>query len=162
MARVLTEDDHIDFGPLPAGIDALLQQGVSAYGDDKDPAEADRLFRAALEQAPNALPVYFCLYKIHGYQGHHDRARQAALGGLEEAARQAGLPTDWRQWRAEMFPTAADGPARFAKYTLKALAFLALRSGEHDHATTLLAKLRDIDPADGVGGSVIEALAAGL
>jgi hypothetical protein len=49
-----------------------------------------------LEAAPTELPTYFCLYKIHTYQGHLDQALAIAERGLREAARQAGWPLDWR------------------------------------------------------------------
>ncbi|MGB5086048.1 MAG: hypothetical protein WBO09_15945, partial [Methylocystis silviterrae] len=63
MNNVLAMEKLIDFGALPADIDNLLQRGVAAYRSDR--AEADRLFRAALEMGPQHLPLYFCLYKIH-------------------------------------------------------------------------------------------------
>ena len=86
----------INFGPVAPEIDRLLQQGVAAYrGDFK---AADALFRQALEAAPQELPTYYCLYKIHTYRGFLDDARGFASAGLAEAARQAGWPADWRQW----------------------------------------------------------------
>ena len=97
MTAFPEEADPINFGQLPDAIDALLQRGVAAYRYDRRRAEA--LFRQALAAAPQELPIYFCLYKIHAYQGHLDEARTAAENGLREAARQAGWPLDWRHWR---------------------------------------------------------------
>ena len=77
------EPDSINFGDLPDAINALLQQGVAAYR--RDFKTADALFRQALEAAPQELPTYFCLYKIHTYQGNLDEARAAAQAGLVEA-----------------------------------------------------------------------------
>ena len=147
----------IDFGPLPAAVDALLQAGVRAHRTDKGAAEA--LFRAALAEAPDALPVHLCLYKIHAYAGDGEAALQAVEAALTEAARQAGLPADWRNWPP--FP-ATDGPERFALYSLKALAFIRLKRGEPEAARAALAALARLDPHDQVGARVVAALAEGV
>src|SRR5208282_6760387 len=93
------EPDAINFGDLPEAINALLQRGVAAYRSDR--AQADRLFRQALAAAPRELPTYFCLYKIHTYQGNLDEAQAVAESGLREAASQAGWDLDWRKWRRQ-------------------------------------------------------------
>lgn len=158
MTDLLAERDTINFGDLPEEIDALLQQGVAVYRHDR--AKADRLFRRALAAAPTQLPTYFCLYKIHTYQGHLDEAQKAAESGLREAARQAGWDADWRQWQAEAI--VPDGPGRFALYTLKALAFIHLRRDDQHLANQMLAALRRLDPAGAVGWPVVAALAEGV
>lgn len=158
MIDLFRERDTINFGDLPEDIDALLQQGVAAYRHDH--AQADRLFRQALAAAPAQLPIYFCLYKIHTYQGHLDEAQSAAENGLKEAADQAGWDADWRQWQPQ--PVIPDGPGRFALYTLKALAFIHLRRNEQHLADEMLAALRRLDPAGAVGWPVVAALAAGV
>ncbi|HET6375313.1 MAG TPA: hypothetical protein VFF88_04630 [Methylocella sp.] len=151
------ESDFINFGDLPEGINALLQQGVAAYR--RDPQLADKLFRQALSAAPEQLPVYFCLYKIHTYQGNLDDALTAAEEGLKAAAGQAGWSSDWRDWPAlSIIP---DGPARFALYTLKALAFIRLRRSEGVQALEILEALKKLDPAGAVGWPVVAALAEG-
>jgi tetratricopeptide (TPR) repeat protein len=147
----------IDFGPVSQPVDALLQRGVAAYRRDK--ALADRLFREALDLAPGELPAYFCLYKIHTYQGNLDEALRIAERGLDEAARQAGWSTSWREWPGGELP---DGPGRFAVYTLKALAFIHLRRDERSAASEILAALQRLDPKGEVGWPVVAALAAGL
>src|SRR3974390_2219193 len=114
MVELPREVDTINFGELPEAIDALLQQGVAAYRHDR--SRADRLFRQALAAAPKELPIYFCLYKIHTYQGNLDEAQSAAESGLKEAASQAGWPLDWRQWRGP--PGFAAGAGRRPPPTL--------------------------------------------
>lgn len=150
------DPDPINFGDLPPAIDALLQEGVRAYWSN--PEEADRLFRAARGAAPKELPTYFCLYKIHTYSGNLEAAEEAAQSGLEEAARQAGWPRDWRQWQA---PCCLDGPGRFALYTLKALAFISLRQNDRTRAREILDALGRSDPAGAVGWPVVAAIADG-
>lgn len=156
MTALLPEADLIDFGDLPEGINALLQEGVAAYRHD--PAQADRLFRQALTDAPAELPIYFCLYKIHTYQGHLDEAQNVAESGLNEAARQAGWDTDWRNWKP---PGLSTGAERFALYTLKALAFIHLRQNNRALAHEILSALKQLDPAGATGWPVVAALAEG-
>ncbi len=156
--ELLAEPEAINFGDLPDAINALLQQGVAAYRHDR--SRADRLFRRALAAAPTQLPIYFCLYKIHTYQGNLDQAQAAAEKGLREAARQAGWSADWRDWRPEV--VLPDGAGRFALYTLNALAFISLKQYKQHQANDMLDALRRLDPTGAVGWPVIAALAEGL
>jgi hypothetical protein len=158
MTDLFAERETINFGELPEQIDALLQQGVAVYRHDH--AQADRLFRRALAAAPAELPIYFCLYKIHTYQGHLDEAKAVAESGLSEAAGQAGWNADWRQWQPQ--PLVPDGPGRFALYTLKALAFIHLRRDEQHQANQMLAALQRLDPMGAVGWPIVAALADGV
>lgn len=148
----------VDFGPLPPKVDALLQQGVVAYR--RDHAAAEQLFREALALAPDQLPVYFCLYKIHTYQGRLDEALSIAAAGLREAARQAGWGEDIARWPSAA--VRADGPARFALYTLKALAFIHLKRADPARARDLLHALGVLDPDGLVGWRVVADLAQGV
>ncbi|QRG07574.1 hypothetical protein EZH22_04025 [Xanthobacter dioxanivorans] len=158
MIDLLPDADVINFGEVSDAVNALLQQGVIAYRRDRN--RADELFRQALATTPAELPVYFCLYKIHTYQGNLDEAEAAARGGLAEAASQAGWDPDWRRWVAhDILP---DGPGRFALYTLKALAFIHLRQSRPDEAAEKLAALKVLDPTGAVGWPVVAALAEGL
>ena len=158
MTAVLVDSDGINFGELPAEIDTLLQQGVVSYR--RDPVEADRIFRKALDVAPTELAVYFCLYKTHTYRGRLDEAQSIAERGLREAAHQAGWEQDWRNWRPQA--ELPGGAGRFALYTLKALAFIHLRKDDQEQALDMLAALRRLDPAGAVGWPVVAALAEGL
>jgi hypothetical protein len=158
MTTAAFDHDVINFGDLPEAVNTLLQAGVIAYRHDRD--QADALFRRALAEAPDELPTYFCLYKIHTYQGNLDEALAVAAAGLREAARQAGWAQDWRCWT----PPAGlpDGAGRFALYTLKALAFIHLRREEPHLAQDILAALRNLDPPGIVGWPVVAALADGI
>ncbi len=155
---LVPEPDSINFGDLPDAINALLQQGVAAYR--RDFAAADALFREALASALEELPTYFCLYKIHTYQGNLDEARAVAQAGLLEGARQAGWPSDWRAWSPQN--GVPDGAGRFALYTLKALAFISLRRDELPQAEEMLDSLKKLDPTGEVGWPVVAELAAGV
>jgi tetratricopeptide (TPR) repeat protein len=152
------DSDSINFGDVPPAINVLLQKGVAAYRRDFDAADA--LFREALATAPQELPTYYCLYKIHTYQGNLDDARAIALEGMKVAASQAGWSPDWRDWTPH--PGIPEGAARFALYTLKALAFIHLRRDELPQSRIILDALRDLDPTGEVGWPVIASLAEGV
>jgi hypothetical protein len=150
--------DEVDFGAVPHEVDDLLQRGVVAYRRDRAAAEA--LFRQAMDRAPDQLAVYFCLYKIHTYQGRLDEALLVAEAGLREAARQAGWTEDPARWSPS--PVADDGPRRFALYTLKALAFIHLKRGDAARAGSALETLAELDPEGRVGWRVVADLSRGL
>jgi len=151
----MLDRDLVDFGELPEAVNALLQQGVVAYRSSA--GEADALFRQALSLAPQALPVYYCLYKTHTYRGNLDEALCAAQAGRKEAARQADWPEDFTRWQPVL--ECPPGPGRFALYTLKALAFIHLRRAEPEQAHRILGALARIDPTASVGWQVIADLA---
>jgi tetratricopeptide (TPR) repeat protein len=158
MADINPIGDDINFGDIPAKINALLQRGVAAYRSDHGAAEA--LFQEALAAAPEQLPVYFCLYKIHTYQGNLDQALNIAEEAIKVAAGQAGWSSDWREWRTDFAP--GEDAARFALYTLKALAFIRLRRDEKARAVEALRVLETVDPSGLVGWPVVAALADGV
>lgn len=147
-------DDAIDFGEVSPAVNEILQRGVALSRHDGD--AADRTFREALALDPGQLATWFCLYKIHTYSGRLDAALEAAEGGLREAARQSNLPPDWRLWEPDEIDL--DGPARFALYTLKALAFIHMRRDDRATARVFLDGLARLDPTDEVGGSVVDAI----
>ena len=88
------------------------------------------------------------------------------MRGLTEAARQAGLATDWRLVTPGTVPPGlhfqGNGPARFWLFTLKALAFIALRAERVEEARELLDHILALDVRANVGGEVIATLLASL
>lgn len=143
--------EGIDFGVLPPQVDALLQKGVLVHRQDR--VAAAELFWQAHALDHTALPPYLCLYKVLAYQNRVEEARTIAEAGLVEAARQAGWSADWRLWSHSASGHA--GPERFALYTLKALAFIALRNNRAEDAQAMLAVLGRLDPQGTVGWPVI-------
>lgn len=118
---------------------------------------ASLLWTAALS-APDNLPVYYLLYKLHTSLGELDHALRAASTGLDRAARAAGLHADWNRVNPGDADFSQPGPAHFWLFTLKALAFIRLRSGQPGMARQLLEQLRRLDPEDQIGASVVAAL----
>jgi len=157
MSQIFADADVVNFGEIAPEINELLQQGVIAYRSDRE--KADRLFREALARTPHELAPYLCLYKIHTYMGSLDFAAEVAAEGLQEAARQAGWPSDPKLWPSG--PEDHDGPARFALYTLKALSFIELKRDRREIALEYLQILSRADPRGSVGWKVIQDLALG-
>lgn len=157
--KIRVTEELINFGDVLPQVNEILQRGVGLYR--RDPEAADKAFREALALAPDQLPTYLCLYKIHTYQGNLDEALAIAHAGLAEATRQAGLDPDWRVWKAEEISEDVNGPGHFALYTMKALAFIHLRRDEADQSRRYLDKIAALGAMETVGGSVIEALSAG-
>ena len=157
MQTIFGQAERINFGAVPPEIDDLLQRGVAAYRHDR--ARADRLFRQALSQRPSELAPYYCLYKIHTYMGSLEVAREIAVAGLKEAVRQAGWSENPSEWPDGNL--AAEGPVRFALYTLKALSFIELRRGNRETALAFLDLLSEKDPTDSVGWTVVGEIADG-
>lgn len=158
MTDIFTDATAIEFEDAPPEIDALLRAGVIAHRSDRK--AADRLFRQALDAAPHVLATYFCLYKILAYMGRLDEAAAMAVSGITEATHQLGWPAAPDAWPAGV--TAHDGPARFALFSLKALAFIELKRGDAPAAQRHLAALARLDPQGQVGWTVIAELAQGV
>lgn len=166
LADLLQDGDIIDFGAIPPAVNTHLQQGVAAYYDDRPAAEAH--FRAALAVDPSCFVPWFCLTKINTYQGFLPQAAEAAVAGLNAAARHGNFAADWAVLAADLPPhwqdqiQRPDSAARFYAYMLKALAFVKLKAAALAEAETLLATVARLDPDDFVGHSVIRALARRL
>ncbi|MCC7184274.1 MAG: hypothetical protein IT509_11995 [Rhodocyclaceae bacterium] len=145
---------------LPETADELLARARAAWHDV--PA-ATALLAKALAAAPDCLPLHYARYKFHSSHGQYALAEAAARAALAEAARQAGISADWRTLDRTADPDAIDwadvhGAAHFYLFTLKALAYLRLRRGDHAEAGALLDTLARLDPADRVGAAVTRSL----
>jgi len=135
----------------------LLQNAMAAY---QHTSRAEAILWSAQAIDPACLPVYFALYKFYFYKFRLPDAEKVALMGLNTAARQGGFPAEWSlltpssaSWHS------AQGAQHFYLFTLKALAFIRLRMGKREQSLAMLDKLRELDPADSVGSSVIRDLA---
>ena len=145
---------------MPAAIGERLE--AAAFNVHRDPAHAEAELLAAQRAAPDFLPGYYALYKFYFYRHRLQDAREIAIHGLQQAAALGGFDADWRRLDAASADWCRDGgAAHFYLFTLKALAFISLRSGEPHACRELLGKLAELDPGDSVGASVIRELAAG-
>ncbi|GAA0747222.1 hypothetical protein LRH25_23585 [Ideonella azotifigens] len=153
--------DEFFGGEMPAAARQALRLAAHAPRE-----EVASLLWTAQAMAPQALGVYYVLYKHHASQRELAEAERAARRGLQEAARQAGLAADWRSVTPATLPAGVDfqgsGPARFWLFTLKALAFLSLRGGHPEEARELLATIAALDPQARIGDEVVASLLASI
>ncbi len=141
-------------GEVPEAVRTLLHQAAGAAADARG-----ALLWTAQAIAPATLAVYYALYKHHAGRREFAQAEAAAQRGLREAAAQAGLAADWQAVGPGCGADfQADGPARFWLFTLKALAFIRLRSGRPDESRALLAHIELLQPGSRVGHDVIGAM----
>ena len=144
---------------LPPRIAGYLNAAAAAAGDWR---EAEALLWRAQASDPECLHVYYTLYKFYFRHQRLGDAERAACLALDAAARQARIPADWRLLdNASCDWGQVHAPQHFYLFSLKALAFIRLRQQRLEDAEEILAKLREIDPQDSVGASVIEAYATG-
>lgn len=153
--------DEFFGGAVPAAVRELMHRAAQAPR-----GEVGALLWTAQALAPQCLAVYYALYKHHAGRREFEQADGAARRGLQEAAQQAGLAADWRRVTPAGLPAGLDfganGPARFWLFTLKALAFIALRSRRPADARELLAQIAALHPGSGIGDEVIAGLLASV
>jgi len=143
-------------GSVPPAVRRLLDEAVGA-----PPLRVEALLWTAQASAPECLPVYYLLYKFHAGRRQFELAEKAARKGIEVAGRQAKLNNDWTQVHPGDGDFSSTGPARFWLFSLKALAFICLRSGRSDEARTLVGHITRLDPTQGLGGEVLLSLLDG-
>ena len=148
-----------EFDALPEALQNLVREGMAKHALDATGGEF--LFNYAISQAPEALPLYRVLYKFSNRRRRFDIGYDFAVRGLAVATRQAGLDSDWQTWTAETLTGIAFHHRSFLLLTLKAMAFIELRRGNGEQTEVILDALRRLDPGDGIGASVIAALAEG-
>lgn len=133
-------------GEVPQAVRDLLHQATQGSGAAAA-AQRPALLWTAQAIAPTCLAVYHALYKHHASRREFDLAERAALRGLMEAARLAGIDNQGQRLapadrsvthdatdEAAPVDFGSDGPARFWLFTRKALAFICLRTGRPDEA----------------------------
>lgn len=143
-------------GALPPAAEQALREASAARGDAA--REGAALMRAQT-LAPEHPAVLIALYRNHFYAQRLQPARAVARRALVVAAAALGLPEVWRDVPHTALPGARfDAGTRFYLFTLKGLAYLSLRLGDHAEARDALALLRALDPQDRVGGALVEAV----
>lgn len=140
-------------GEVPPAVHGLLRQAAAAPAQTRG-----ALLWTAQALSPQTLPVYYALYKHHAQRRELALAERAARRGLQEAALAAGLRDDGRRLDGSTADFSVNGPARFWLFTLKALAFIALRSGRPEEAREQLARIAALAPEERIGDDVIAAM----
>ncbi|MEQ1484750.1 hypothetical protein [Methyloglobulus sp.] len=156
-------EQRVLFSPnIPDAVDNLLQTAVAASSVDQ--IKAENLFLQAQALDKQCLQTYFALYKFYFFQKRLIDAEKIVLSALEESARQGSFPHDYHQLALDgkKWDLYASETTLFYLYSLKALAFIKLRQGHEVEAQLILSHLRQLDPKDLIGASVIMDLAAGV
>jgi tetratricopeptide (TPR) repeat protein len=148
-------------GMLPPEVKALLDAAAAAYGQDE---VAEAHLRRAVALAPEHPAVHIGLYRFYFYKNRLDEALGVGLACLAKAARDNGLPADWREVRLEQadFSNFAAVLPRFYLFTLKGCAYLSMRLGQLETGEAMVDKLTELDPSDRLGGSVLRGVLSRL
>ena len=161
MSVISFHEDRVMFGiNIPSDINAYLQRAVAAYDDTQ---LAESLLWQAQQLDPTQLDVYVALYKFYFYKNRISEAEEVVFKSLQKSAELGGFAADWNV----LTPMSTDwysiaNPQRLYLYALKALSFIRLRQDDVDGAESILTKLRELDPTDQVGGSVLQELATAM
>lgn len=140
-------------GGLAPEVQWEMNAAAAAYRDD-DVAET-HLQRAYL-LAPEHPAAHIGLYRFYFYKNRLREALAVAERCLQKAARDNAIALDWRAVCPDQadFSTYAALP-RFYLFTLKACAYLHMRLGDLELGAAMVGKLRELDPADRMKGSVL-------
>ena len=155
---VAAEDAVLSAAVLGAGLPEMAERHLSlaalAYGQDRI-AEAHLLKAQAL--APNHAAVLIGLYRFYFYKNRLGEALNIARICLKKAARDNGLPLDWREVHASdaAFGDYSAVLPRFYLFTLKAYAYLSMRLGALDEGRAAVMKLLELDPTGKTGAKVL-------
>ena len=139
---------------LPEAAGRHLRLAARSY---KDASIAEAHLWRAQALAPAHAAVLIGLYRFYFYQHRLAEAFNVAQICLKKAARDNGLPLDWREVRPDQanFSDFAAVLPRFYLFTLKAAAYLSMRLGDLADGRAMAAKLLELDPADKIGAKVL-------
>lgn len=145
-------------GVLPADVKRELDAASAAFHED---AVAESHLHRAYALAPDHPAVHIGLYRFYFYKNRLQDALAIGQRCLAKAARDNGLPEDWRAVTSDQadFSDYAVLP-RFYLFTLKACAYLHMRLGELETGDAMVTKLAELDAADRLGGSVLRGVLA--
>jgi tetratricopeptide (TPR) repeat protein len=159
---------------MTPGSDAPFAEFSAALLGEGLPPEAERHLRLAAENyrfgdvaeahlldaqtaAPGHAAVLIGLYRFYFYQGQLAQTLEIAQQCLGKAAREMGLPGDWREVRPGMarFDAYEEMAPRFFLFSLKGYAYLRMRLGDMDEGRHALQKLLELDSSDKIGAQVL-------
>lgn len=153
-------DADFDAAVLGHGLPAEAEAALHEAGLHRaDPPRAMAALMRARALAPEHPAVLIALYRDHFYGHRLGPARDVARKALHAGASALGLPPYWRDVpRMPLAGARFDPGVRFYLFALKGYAYLSLRLHDDTEARDALALLRQLDPDDCVGGSLLEAV----
>jgi len=144
--------------PLSAEDEALLQKAADAY-----PSKETALMLQELHsRLPENLIIIVALYRFYYYQHCYREALEIASKALDVSSAKLGLRVDWTELTENhlgMGVFISMGMVRFYMLSLKASAYLLMRTGEIEQAYDRLVKIVELDPADQFGAAFLLQLA---
>ncbi len=143
-------------GTLPVEAERLLHEAALSYSDTD---RAQRYLMEAFVRFPGHVPVYIACYKFYFYKGNLPEALRYAGLCRDYMARKLGFPEDF----GAVTPAHADfedykSDPRFYLFTLKAIGYISIRLGQFGEGARYVRKVRELDPLDRMGGSILEGL----
>ncbi|WP_221797290.1 hypothetical protein [Oceanobacter mangrovi] len=152
--------------PLPAdkvtsmALQQLLREPINVNDDWQ---RAENLLLQVDQALGGRLETKVALYKMYAYSNRFEQSFELIHQVLQQGGAAIDWPADWRQLPDQAVDRALiKGPLRLYLYSMKALGFVSLRSGQIEQAVEVLNKLELLDPADEVGGSVVRGMAESL
>ncbi len=148
----------IESACLGGGLPPAAEEQIRLAGQSYHHAEAaERHLRLAEELAPDHLAVMIGFYRFYFYKSRLEEALEVAQHCLARAGGALGLNPDWQGVKRsdanfERFDAILP---RFYLFALRGCGYLNLRLGRLEQGRSVVEKLRELDPADRLGGSVL-------
>lgn len=138
-------------------VQQLLDAAAESYDDENEDLAELLLLRAFMRQ-PESLTVLVGLYRFYFYRHRLHEALQVADRAMQVSGQAVGFTRGW----AELQPPDLEGLAgakvtmgRFYLFSLKGAGYMNMRVGEMELGTAQLRKVRELDPEDRLGASVL-------
>lgn len=139
---------------LSGEVTQLLDAAAESYGEDG----SEMLLLRAFLRAPESLTVLVALYRYYFYQHRLNDALEVADRAMRESGWRLALPSGWAELVADDFDRLAAGNvtmSRFYLFALKGAGYMNMRVGRLELGTAMLRKVRELDPEDRLGASVL-------
>ena len=133
----------------------LLDAAAASYSEEEG---AEMLLLRAFLRAPESLTVLVGLYRFYFYRHRLADALEVADRAMALSGKAIGLASGWAELRPEDFDRLAAGKVtmgRFYLFALKGAGYMNMRTGRIELGTAQLRKVRELDPEDRLGASVL-------
>jgi len=140
--------------PLSDADEELLKQAAESYPSK----QTEDILQDLHTRLPENLVVIVALYRFYYYQHRYKDALGIAKKSLDISAEKLGLRVDWKDLTESRLGSGvfiSMGLVRFYMLSLKASAYLLLRTDEIEQAYERLAKIVELDPADQFGAAFL-------
>jgi len=150
------DDDLVAFadGVIGGGLSPQVHALIAQAGLLRHvPQQALPLLEQARALAPRHPAPVIALYRFYFY--NHQLAKARAAGEDALAIARTALGPEFGDMPPGDEATRGDAAVRFYLFTLKGLAYLAMRLGDMAEVHLMLSELRRLDPQDHVGAALL-------